>query len=81
MWLRTSTIAFRSHEVQLRGDHDYSVEGDLTIRGVSRPCKLRVTHLGQRQTPWWENGVDKNPKARAGFMATTTINRHDFGAS
>jgi len=75
------TIAFRSHEVQLRGDHDYSVEGDLTIRGVNRRCKLRVTYLGQWQTPWWENGVDKGPKARAGFVATTTINRHDFGAS
>jgi polyisoprenoid-binding protein YceI len=50
-------IAFRSREVQLRGDHDYSVEEDLTIRGVNLPCKLRVTYLGQWQTPWWENGV------------------------
>ena len=65
----------------LLGDHDYSVLGDLTIRGVPRPCKLRVTYLGQWQTPWWENGVDKGPKTRAGFMATTMINRHDFGAS
>jgi len=37
--------------------------------------------LGQWQTPWWENGVDKGPKTRAGFMATVTINRHDFGVS
>jgi polyisoprenoid-binding protein YceI len=53
----------------------------LTIRGVSRPSELRVIYLGQWQTPWWENGVDKGPKTRAGFMATATINRHDFGAS
>jgi polyisoprenoid-binding protein YceI len=78
---RHPTITFRSHEVKLHGDHDYLVEGDLTIRGVKGPCKLRVTYLGQWQTPWWENGVDKGPKTRAGFMATTTINRHDFGAS
>jgi polyisoprenoid-binding protein YceI len=74
-------ITFRSREVKLLGDHDYSATGDLTIRGVSRPCTLRVNYLGQWQTPWWENGVDKGPKTRAGFVATTTINRHDFGAS
>jgi len=74
-------ITFRSREVKLLGDLDYSVLGDLTIRGVSRGCELRVTYLGQWQTPWWEGGVDKGPKTRAGFMATTRINRHDFGAS
>jgi len=36
---------------------------------------------GQWQTPWWEDGVDKGPKTRAGFAATATINRHDFGVS
>lgn len=75
------TITFRSRQVNLLGDHDYWVHGDLTIRGVRRPSSLRVTYLGQWQTPWWENGVDKGPKTRAGFMATTTINRHDFGVS
>ena len=75
------TLTFRSREVTLLGNHDYSVEGDLTIRGVGRPAKLRVTYLGQWQTPWWEHGVDKGPKTRAGFTATTTINRHDFGVS
>jgi polyisoprenoid-binding protein YceI len=40
------TITFRSREVSLLGDHDYPVLGDLTIRGVTRPCKLRVTYLG-----------------------------------
>src|SRR5215469_3836773 len=28
-------ITFRSREVKQLGDHDYSVHGDLTIRGVS----------------------------------------------
>ena len=75
------TINFRSREVNLLGDHDYLVLGDLSIRGVTRPCILRVTYLGQWQTPWWENGVDKGPKTRAGFMATTKIHRKDFGVS
>jgi polyisoprenoid-binding protein YceI len=42
---------------------------------------LRVHYLGRWQTPWWEDGVDKGPKTRAGFLATTTFNRHDFGVS
>jgi len=42
---------------------------------------LEVRWLGSWQTPWWEDGVDKGPKTRAGFVATTRINRHDFGVS
>lgn len=75
------TITFRSRQVNVSGRHDYSVLGDLTIRGVTRACVLNVTYLGQWQTPWWEGGVDKGPKTRAGFVATTRINRHDFGVS
>ena len=32
-------------------------------------------------TPWWEGNKDLGPKTRAGFTATTRINRHDFGIS
>jgi polyisoprenoid-binding protein YceI len=52
--------------------------GDLTIRGIARPVVLDVDHLGQWPTPYWEDGVDKGPITRAGFVATTSINRHDF---
>jgi polyisoprenoid-binding protein YceI len=74
-------ITFRSTSVRLLGGHDYEVAGSLTIRGVTRPVTLRATYLGQWQTPWWEGGVDKGPKTRAGFLATGRINRHDFGVS
>ncbi len=57
------------------------VSGALTIRGVTRPVVLDVHYLGQWETPWWEDGVDKGPKARAGFVATARIDRHDFGVS
>jgi polyisoprenoid-binding protein YceI len=40
-----------------------------------------VSYLRQWQTPWWEDGVDKGPKTRAGFFATIRINRHDCGVS
>jgi polyisoprenoid-binding protein YceI len=78
-------ITFRGDQVELSGDHDYVVTGELTIRGVTRPVSLAVKYLGQWKTPWWEEEggqwVDKGPKLRAGFVATTEINRHDFGVS
>jgi polyisoprenoid-binding protein YceI len=74
-------ITFTGDQVELIGVHDYLVRGDLTIRGVTRRVPLKVTYLGQWQTPWWEDGMDKGPKTRAGFIATTEIDRSDFGVS
>ncbi len=74
-------ITFRGNEVEVLAPHDYRFTGDLSIRGVSRRVTLQVRYLGQWKTPWWEDGVDKGPKIRAGFLATTQINRHDFGVS
>ena len=76
-----SEITFRGNQVVVIGEVDYRVSGDLTIRGVTRPVTLEVHYLGQWQTPWWEDGVDKGPKSRAGFVAKTTINRQEFGVS
>jgi polyisoprenoid-binding protein YceI len=78
---RFPEITFRGSRVRLAGADEAVLTGDLTIRGVTRPADLRVRYLGQWQTPWWEGGVDKGPKTRAGFVATTRFNRHDFGVS
>jgi polyisoprenoid-binding protein YceI len=74
-------ITFTGSNVRVVGDHDFILSGQLTIRGVTRELVLEVRYLGQWQTPWWENGVDKGPKTRAGFLAKTTINRQEFGVS
>jgi polyisoprenoid-binding protein YceI len=74
-------ITFKGDKVELIGASDADLTGDLTIRGVTRAATLRVHYLGQWQTPWWEDGMDKGPKTRAGFLATTLINRLDFGVS
>lgn len=74
-------ITFAGKEVKILGAHDYSVSGDLTIRGVTHEASLNVNFLGTWETPWWEDGEDKGPKTRAGFVARTKINRHDFGVS
>ena len=74
-------ITFKGKQVGIIGEYDYTLAGDLTIRGVTRPAILNVRYLGQWPTPWWEDGVDKGPKIRAGFIAKTEINRQDFGVS
>jgi polyisoprenoid-binding protein YceI len=78
---RCPTIGFRSTATDQVGPEDYRVTGDLTIRGVTKPVMLSVRFLGMWDTPWWEDGVDKGPKLRAGFTARTQINRYDFGVS
>ncbi len=78
---RHRTITFASRAVAVQGPHDFHVTGDLTIRGVTREITLDVRYLGQWQTPYWEDGVDKGPVVRAGFLAKGTINRHDYGVN
>jgi len=74
------TIKFKSTKVE--GDKDKAkVTGDLTMRGVTKEVVLDVEFLGQWNTPYWEDGVDKGPIPRIGFVGTTKINRQDFGIS
>jgi polyisoprenoid-binding protein YceI len=74
-------ITFKGKHVEIIGENDATLTGDLTIRGITRSVPLRVRFLGCWQTPWWENGVDKGPKTRAGFTAKTRIDRHQFGVN
>jgi polyisoprenoid-binding protein YceI len=74
-------ITFKGKHVEIIGENDATITGDLTIRGITRSVPLRVRFLGRWQTPWWEDGRDQGPKTRAGFTATATIDRHDFGVS
>ena len=78
---RFPEIVFTSSTVHLMSPNEALVPGALTIRGVTKPVELNVHYLGQWETPWWEDGVDKGPKTRAGFLATTRIDRHEFGVS
>ena len=74
-------ISFKSRSVEQVGDHDYRFTGPLTLRGVTKDATLEVRYLGQWNTPWWEDGVDKGPKLRAGFVAKTKVDRNDYGVS
>ena len=63
-------ISFVSNAIVPKGDA-YELQGDLTIKGVTRPVALE-TEL---------NGVAVDPfgNTRAGLTAETTISRKDFG--
>ncbi len=64
-------IRFKSTKVELLGEDRYRITGDLTIRDVTKPVVLDVTHEGRSKDPWGGN--------RVGFSATTKIDRRDFG--
>jgi polyisoprenoid-binding protein YceI len=67
-------ITFKSKKVTSAGPGKYKVDGDLTIRGVTKPVTLDVEGFDQAiNTPW---GTVKR-----GGTATTTVNRKDFGVS
>lgn len=78
---RYPEIRFKSTGLTEVGPVDYRVAGNLTIRDVTRPVTLAVQFLGTSETPWWEDGVDKGPKTRAGFVVHTSIDRYDFGVN
>ncbi len=66
------TASFVSQQVKITSKTSATVKGMLTIHGVSKPVTLKVVM----------NKVGKNTitdKLTAGFSATTTIKRSDFG--
>ena len=64
------TLSFVGTGVREDGG-DHVVTGDLTIRGVTRPVELATEFLG----------VDTDPfgQVKAGFEASTEIDREEFG--
>ncbi len=65
------TLTFVSKRIEVTGDNSGKLIGDLTIRGVSKEVVLDVEYAGQAKSPWGTFS--------AGFSASTTINRKDWG--
>lgn len=66
------TITFKSTKVEAAGEKKLKVSGDLTVHGVTKPAVLDVTI----------NKIGEQPMAKraaAGFDASTTLKRSDFG--
>ena len=66
------TMTFRSVAIHERGE-DFTMEGELTVRGVTRPVSLDFEVNGF--------GPDPYGGTRAGFSARGEINRTDFQVS
>ena len=67
-----TTMTYRSTGVRAEGDH-YIVDGELTLKDVTREVPLTLELNGF--------GPDPFGGTRAGFTATTEINRRDFGVN
>lgn len=65
-------LTFRSTGIRTDGD-DFVLDGELTIRGVTRPVSLELEFNGTQPNPLAEG------KPTAGFSAETEISRKDFG--
>jgi len=65
-------MTFASTGIRAEGDH-FLLDGDLTLKAVTKPVTFKLEVNGF--------GPDAYGGTRAGFSATTEINRHDFGVS
>jgi len=65
------TMSFESTRITRTGSNTYDVVGNLTLHGVTKEVVCQVTYEGQGKDPW--GGT------RAGYTATTTLNRKDYG--
>lgn len=61
---------FKSTSWKKTGEKTYAVEGDLTIRNITKRILFQAVYGGTIVDPWGNT--------KAGFKATTTINRFDF---
>lgn len=67
------TATFKSTKVVFNGDAPASIEGNLTIKGVTKPVVLKVNHFANKAHPMAK-------KDAIGANASTQIKRSDFGA-
>jgi polyisoprenoid-binding protein YceI len=66
-------ITFKSTGVEAKGEGEYVVRGDLTIRGVTKPVSLDVEFQGTSKNPYGQTVT--------GLGVRGTINRKDFGVN
>ena len=66
---RTPTITFRSTDIRPAEDGSVEVDGELTIRGVTKPVTATGTYAA---------GGDAFGNERVAFELQTTVDRRDF---
>ena len=66
------TLSFKSTKITRKSKEELTVEGNLSIHGVTRPVTLAVEGPTAEAKDPWRN-------TRVGLEATTKIKRKDFG--
>jgi polyisoprenoid-binding protein YceI len=66
-------MVYRSLRVVPTGGQAFRIEGELTLRGITRPLVLEARYNGGYA------GHPMDPNARIGFSATTKLKRSEFG--
>ncbi len=64
-------MIFKSTGIEKKSDSDYVVNGNLTIKDVTKPVSLKAEYSGLMKDPWGN--------IKAGLSIETKINRKDFG--
>lgn len=67
------TATFKSSKVNFEGDKPVSIEGELTIKGITKPVTLTITSFKNAPHPMLK-------KDAIGANATAVIKRSDFNA-
>ena len=67
------TITFVSTAARRTDGDDFELDGELTVRGVTRPVTIPFVFEG--------TAVDPYGNTRVGFEGSVVINRKDFGVS
>ena len=64
-------MTFKSTKIEKRGKDDYVIQGDFTLKGVTKKIEFPFTFTGAIKDPWGNT--------RFGIEAQTKINRRDYG--
>lgn len=65
------TITFKSTSIDFKDAEDFTINGELTMHGVTNAVKIKAEQTGEGTNPW---GVDV-----AGFEGNAKVNRKEFG--
>lgn len=72
-----SLITFKSTKITKAGKNKFKIAGDFTLRGVTKPVVFDAEFLGSSAV----SVGGQSWGSKAGFSATTVINRKDFGVN
>ena len=66
-------LKFTSTKIEKLDDDSFSLYGQLTLKGITKPVKLNVEYNGLTKDPWGGE--------RTGFLITGKINRSEWGVN